>query len=510
MVFAREDEVDYDRKSEVQAFDETKSGVKGLVDAGVTKIPRIFIHPQCSLERNPNSSKRQFSFPVIDLQDIHTNPGRRKEIVDKVRDASETLGFFNVINHGIPENKSLEMIEGVRRFFEQATAAKKQWYTRDITKTVVHNSNFDLLTSPAANWRDSFYAIMAPDVPSPDELPQACRHHQSAQDIHYQKGILENRSSNFGYKGSAELTFPIIDLDGTHTNPTKRREIVDKVRDASETWGFFQVVNHGIPNSVLEEMIQGTRRFFEEDDEVKMQLYTRDLTKKVIYNSNFDLYSSPAANWRDSMLCVMAPNTPSPDELPQACREILMEYSKEVMNLGCLLFELLSEGLGLHPSYLKDIDCTEGLSVIFNYYPECPQPELTIGTTNHSDNDFITVLLQDQLGGLQVMHQNQWIDVPPTPGALVINIGDLLQLISNDKYKSVEHRVLANRVGPRISVASFFFTGPLPTGKIYGPIKDILTDKNPPRYRETTVKEYHDHFCGKGLDGTSSLSHFKL
>jgi isopenicillin N synthase-like dioxygenase len=106
----------------------------------------------------------------------------------------------------------------------------------------------------------------------------------------------------------------------------------------------------------------------------------------------------------------------------------VIEYSQKITDLGFTIFELLSEALGLDPSYLKELNCAEGLYIQGHYYPPCPEPELTMGATKHTDTDFMTLLLQDQLGGLQILHDDKWVNVPPVHGALVVNIGDLLQV----------------------------------------------------------------------------------
>ncbi|KAJ4833666.1 hypothetical protein Tsubulata_009035 [Turnera subulata] len=282
-------------------------------------------------------------------------------------------------------------------------------------------------------------------------------------------------------ENSTQFQIPVIDMKGVHEDAGRRKAVVEEIEHASATWGFFQVVNHGVPKPVLEEMIDRVREFHEQSPEVKAEYYTRDKISKVIYNSNIDLYSRKVANWRDSLYIFMPRDgSAKPEEYPPVCREITIKYSEHMRVLGNTLLELLAEALGLKPKHLIDMDCGEGQSVV------------------------------DHIGGLQVSHQGQWINVTPIPEALVINIGDLTQLISNDKFKSVDHRILANSVGPRISVACNFTSHYSPTDRPYGPIKELLSDENPPMYKEVTVTEYFAHYYSDVLGSSYGLDFFKL
>ncbi|KAK5840879.1 hypothetical protein PVK06_009784 [Gossypium arboreum] len=197
----------------------------------------------------------------------------------------------------------------------------------------------------------------------------------------------------------------------------------------------------------------------------------------------------------------MAPDPPKMEDLQPVCRDIMVNYSKQVMNLGNLLLELLSQALGLKPDHLKDMDCGRGLLMLCHYYPGCPEPELALGTSKHADNDFFTVLLQDHIGGLQVLHEDKWINVPCSPGALVINMAYFERCFRKRGAQS------AGKLG-RTENFSFRTSDP----RLYGPIKELLSEENPPKYRETTVRDYAMYSNGRGLDvdDTSPLLHFRL
>ncbi|GAB2282268.1 hypothetical protein Dimus_016818 [Dionaea muscipula] len=333
------------------------------------------------------------------------------------------------------------------------------------------------------------------------------------------------------------VQIPVIDFGGG-----EGELVVDQVRRACEAWGFFQIVNHGIPIDVMEEMLAGIIRFHEQPTEVKSALYSRDVKKRVRFYSNGDLFTSKVASWRDSVSFDYHDSQLHPQELPLVCRKAVRDYMEHILELQQRLSRVLSTALGLTKDYLSSIECMKTATLVSHYYPACPQPDRTFGAKKHSDPSFLTILLQDNVGGLQVLHQDHWVDVLPTRGALLVNIGDLMQvvihhhhshyflfyftihssrlmngvfmvsfqLITNDKFRSVEHRVLVRRTGPRVSAACFFYPSSEKRCKPFGPLQEFLSNHNPPLYREIAASEYLAYYRRKGLDGMQALPHFKL
>ncbi|KAF6998605.1 hypothetical protein CFC21_014713, partial [Triticum aestivum] len=159
---------DHLRALDLKAFDDTRAGVKGLADAAVTALPSIFHHPAESLPDAAPQTHR-FTVPVIDLSAAVTT---RAAVVAQVKEAAETVGFFQVVGHGVPEAATAAMLAAARGFFEEPVDAKAPFYTRDLGRRVRYQSNLNLFKSRAANWRDTLFM----ELPAaPEEIPAACR-----------------------------------------------------------------------------------------------------------------------------------------------------------------------------------------------------------------------------------------------------------------------------------------------------------------------------------------------
>ena len=165
----------FERKEEVRQFLEKKAGVQGLIDSGISKIPRIFIHPPEDNEKNSPSDQNGLNLevPLIDLQGIEG--ARKKEIVNKVKKAAETWGFFHILNHGIPVHVLEQLLQSVRRFHEQPHEHKKEFYSLDFSRQPGYYSSPDLKKSAPADWKDTLSCNFDVNEPSFDALPHVCR-----------------------------------------------------------------------------------------------------------------------------------------------------------------------------------------------------------------------------------------------------------------------------------------------------------------------------------------------
>ncbi|XVE96392.1 hypothetical protein REPUB_Repub02eG0217600 [Reevesia pubescens] len=301
-------------------------------------------------------------------------------------------------------------------------------------------------------------------------------------------------------------SIPVIDLENINSQ-SHRPKIVEQIRAAASEWGFFQVINHGIPVSVLEKTIQAVKSFHEQPSEIKAKYYSREERSGMLFTTNYDLYSAKAAGWQDYLKVSMAPEEQRTkvEDIPQMLRKESLAWDCYAKKVGEDVMELLCEGLGLESNKFKDLSLSGERSFVGIYYPYCPQPDLALGRTPHTDPGKLSILLQNQVSRFQVIHGEEWVDVKPLQGSLLIVIADLLQIISNDEYKSVEHRVRAySWEEPKVTVVSFLNIGKWEESG-YGPLPELVSAEKPAGYRQITKADFHNLYIGKSL-----LDKFKL
>ncbi|KAL7246800.1 hypothetical protein ACSBR2_001832 [Camellia fascicularis] len=315
---------------------------------------------------------------------------------------------------------------------------------------------------------------------------------------------------------------PLIDLSSTNPN------LVTQISHACKNWGFFQVINHGVPMECRRNMESVAKKFFalseEEKGKVKRDInnplgyYDAEHTKNVRdWKQVFDLAVEnpavfPASPEPDDQEIVEYFNQ-WPENLPEF-RESCEGYAEKVKTLGFKLVELISLSSGLPENRLTGFFKEGHASFIrINHYPPCPSPDVALGVGRHKDSGGITILAQDDVGGLEVKRKTDgaWIRVQPIPDAFIVNLGDIMQAWTNEIYQSVEHRAVVNSEKERLSIAFFF--NPAHHVNVE-PLSELIDHQNPPKYRPYNYGKFYatrkvSNF--KKLDVENiQLTHFKL
>jgi len=260
---------------------------------------------------------------------------------------------------------------------------------------------------------------------------------------------------------------------------------------ASAQWGFFHVVNHGIDPQLIAALQLRSREFF------SLPLPAKQRVSRTLDNP-FGYYDRELTrNLRDRKeIFDYAPNevTPFPSA-PPGFQTLLADYALACHRLALRLIAICCEGLGAaRDSLERHFQAGHSSFLRLNYYPstdplagaDAPAPG-PYGISQHTDAGAITVLLQDAVTGLQVLKDDNWLDVTPVADALTINIGDMLQVWSNDRYRAPLHRVRASSRAPRYSAAYFCNPDYNTTAE---PLASAVSADRPPRYLPISWAEF--------------------
>ncbi|XP_009621091.1 jasmonate-induced oxygenase 3 [Nicotiana tabacum] len=310
------------------------------------------------------------------------------------------------------------------------------------------------------------------------------------------------------------VNVPLINLENLNSsNDFVRQETLDLISHACREWGFFQVVNHGVSNKLMENTLAVWREFFHLPLEEKQKFANSPITYEG-YGSRIGMEVGAKLDWCDYFFLHYLPEALRDENkwpsLPVSCRKLAAEYGLELVKLCRRLTKILSINLGLNEDYLHQSfggDCDTSACLRANFYPKCPQPDLTLGLSPHSDPGGITLLLPDaDIVGLQIRRGNNWLTVKPIPNAFIVNIGDQIQVLSNAIYKSVEHRVIVNSAKERVSLAFFYNPG---GDKLIKPADELVTKDCPALYSSMTFNEYRAFIRTKGPCGKSQIESLK-
>ncbi|CAN1847229.1 Protein SRG1 [Linum perenne] len=315
---------------------------------------------------------------------------------------------------------------------------------------------------------------------------------------------------------------PVIDVEKLYDDDEDQE--LGRLHEACKDWGFFQVrisfssivfqlVNHGVSDSLLERVKAEVTKWFNIPMEEKKKFWQRAGDMEG-YGQAFVVSEEQKLDWGDMFYVTTLPTHLRRPHLfpmlPLPLRDTLEEYSAALKILAMKILNQMAKALRMDEKEMKVLFEEEGWQQFrMNYYPPCPQPELVMGLNSHSDAVGLTILLQvtADTQGLQVKKDGYWVPVMPLAGALIVNVGDILEIVSNGVYRSIEHRATVNSEKERISVATFL--SPRLDGEI-GPAPSLVTPNSPAQFRRISVPDYFKGYFSRELIGKSYVDVMRI
>ncbi|CAN1256906.1 S-norcoclaurine synthase 1 [Linum perenne] len=296
-----------------------------------------------------------------------------------------------------------------------------------------------------------------------------------------------------------ELELDQLSIDGSHQVPVidmiklaADDEESAKLHSACKDWGFFQVINHGVTEEVIQRMKLDLQVFFNQPLEEKMSCAQLPNGLEG-YGQAFVVSEEQKLDWGDMLFILSLPvngrNMRFWPKVPSSFRASFEQYSSDLEKLALNLLSYMAKNLGLEPEKLLT-RFEEGFqSIRMNYYP----PSLLTQV-----ND---------VQGLQIKRDGKWVPIVPIPGAFIVNVGDIIEMMSNGEYRSIEHRAVVNPEKERMSIAAFHS----PNMKaMLGPIPDLINEKKQAKYQSVLPEEFMKLVVSSKLDGKGLLSQLMI
>ncbi|CAJ1957738.1 unnamed protein product [Sphenostylis stenocarpa] len=289
----------------------------------------------------------------------------------------------------------------------------------------------------------------------------------------------------------ATLQIPVIDMQRLLSQQSGSSELA-KLHLACKEWGFFQKVKLEIEDFFNLPMSE-KKKFWQTPQHVEGfgQAFVLSEDQKLDWADMFYMVTLP----KHSRMPHLFPNLPLP------FRDTLEVYSQKMKDLAMAIIGHIGKALEIEEMEIREI-FEDGIQMMrMNYYPPSPEPEKVIGLTNHSDPAGLTILLQiNEVDGLQIRKHGVWVPLKSLPNSFVVNLGDIIEIITNGIYRSIEHRATVNSEKERLSIATFY--SPNQDAEI-GPWKSLINEETPSLFKRIRVDQYFKNFFSRKLEGKS-------